>query len=333
MSAEYIAIFFTGLTVGGLTCMAVQGGLLTSVLAAQQKNELASQTPIRKLFPVLSFISTKLISHMILGALLGLFGQVLAISENTRVIIQILASVYMILVALNLLNIHPIFRYVIPTPPKFLFKIAKSESKKSDLFAPSVLGFLTIFIPCGTTLAMEALAISSGSPLVGMTIMGLFVLGTIPMFLGLGVIMSTLTDKFKTGFLKLAGLIVLILGLSSLNGTMASAGLPYVEFTSSTNVQAVNSKIINGSQVARIDITQSGYNPTYIQLQKDIPTKLQLNANGVYTCALAFRAPGLGLSQDLPPTGSTELSFTPTKPGRYNFSCSMGMYRGTIEVM
>ncbi len=333
MDAQYLAIFFTGLTVGGLTCMAVQGGLLTSVLAAQQKDELINKTPIRKLFPVLSFITTKLVAYMILGAMLGFFGQILAISENTRVIIQIIASVYMVLVALNLLNIHPIFRYVIPTPPKFLFRLAKNESKKSDLFAPATLGFLTIFIPCGTTLAMEALAISSGSPIVGMTVLGLFVLGTVPMFLGLGVLMASLTDKFRTRFLKLAGIIVLLLGLSSLNGTLASAGLPYLEFSSSTQPQVVNSTIINGTQIAKIDVTSSGYSPTYLQLQRNIPTKLQLSSNGVYNCALAFRSPGLGLSQDLPPTGSTELAFTPTKPGKYSFSCSMGMYRGTIEVM
>ena len=33
-------IFLTGLTVGGLTCLAVQGGLLASVIAAREDEEI-----------------------------------------------------------------------------------------------------------------------------------------------------------------------------------------------------------------------------------------------------------------------------------------------------
>ena len=33
-------IFLTGLTTGGLACLAVQGGLLTSVIANQKEQEL-----------------------------------------------------------------------------------------------------------------------------------------------------------------------------------------------------------------------------------------------------------------------------------------------------
>ena len=33
-------IFLTGLTVGGLTCLAVQGGLLASVIAGREKERL-----------------------------------------------------------------------------------------------------------------------------------------------------------------------------------------------------------------------------------------------------------------------------------------------------
>lgn len=33
-------VFLTGLTVGGLTCLAVQGGLLASVIAAKEGEEV-----------------------------------------------------------------------------------------------------------------------------------------------------------------------------------------------------------------------------------------------------------------------------------------------------
>lgn len=77
---------------------------------------------------------------------------------------QFAAGLYMIAVALNLLNIHPIFRYAVIQPPKFLTRRVRNQSKSKELFAPALLGLMTILIPCGTTLAIEALAISTSSP-------------------------------------------------------------------------------------------------------------------------------------------------------------------------
>ena len=36
-------IFLTGLTIGGLTCLAVQGGLLASVIAAREGEEVEKE--------------------------------------------------------------------------------------------------------------------------------------------------------------------------------------------------------------------------------------------------------------------------------------------------
>ncbi|MDO8638835.1 MAG: hypothetical protein Q7R43_04625 [Candidatus Daviesbacteria bacterium] len=43
--------------------------------------------------------------------------------------------------------------------------------------------------------------------------------------------------------------------------------------------------------------------------------------------------PSLGIGKNLKPTDSVVLEFTPTEVGQIPFSCSMGMYRGTIEVV
>ncbi|HCB52054.1 TPA: hypothetical protein DEP21_05855 [Patescibacteria group bacterium] len=47
-------------------------------------------------------------------------------------------------------------------------------------------GVLTFFLPCGFTLAMQILAISSGNFWMGGLIMGFFALGTLPGLLGIG---------------------------------------------------------------------------------------------------------------------------------------------------
>src|SRR5581483_4806638 len=201
------AIFITGLTVGGLTCLAVQGGLLASVIAKKEENDLEDGKAVKhNLVPVLAFLVTKLIAYTGLGFLLGLFGQALAISDSVRITMQILAGIYMLAVAADLLNLHPIFRYAILQPPRFLTRMVKNQAKSKDLFAPALLGFMTIFIPCGTTLAIEALAISSGSPILGASMMAAFTLGTFPLFFGVGFLTTTLGDTFKRNFFKLAAM-------------------------------------------------------------------------------------------------------------------------------
>jgi len=189
---EFVTIFLIGLTAGGLGCAAVQGGLLASAVTARKELD---QKDKNDFIPTLSFLTAKLICYALLGATLGLFGAALSISDNVRTIMQVTAGIYMIIVALNLLNAHPIFRYFILQPPRFLTKMVRNQSKSADIFAPGILGAMTIFIPCGTTLAMEALAISSGSALQGALILTSFVLGTSPIFFGLGYITAKLSDN------------------------------------------------------------------------------------------------------------------------------------------
>lgn len=114
-------IFLTGLTVGGLTCLAVQGGLLASTIAAREEQDFQAGSARRHtILPTLAFLATKFIVYVILGFILGAFGSALAISDNARILMQLLAGIYMIVVALDLLNVHPIFRYAILQPPYFL---------------------------------------------------------------------------------------------------------------------------------------------------------------------------------------------------------------------
>ena len=52
------------------------------------------------------------------------------------------------------------------------------------------------------------------------------------------------------------------------------------------------------------------------------------------TCASWIRAPELGITEAvLTPGETTDLTFTPTEPGTLTYTCGMGMYTGTIEVI
>src|SRR3989338_5255961 len=88
-------IFITGLTVGGLTCLAVQGGLLASVIAAKEEEEVEKGINRKStVFPTLAFLAAKLLAYTILGFILGAFGGAIGISQNTQIIMQFVADLY-----------------------------------------------------------------------------------------------------------------------------------------------------------------------------------------------------------------------------------------------
>ena len=76
--------------------------------------------------------------------------------------------------------------WLVPTPPARLRRVVRRSARLDAVFAPVLLGLLTILIPCGVTLSVMFLAVASGSPLWGAAAMGVFVVGTSPLFATVG---------------------------------------------------------------------------------------------------------------------------------------------------
>jgi len=325
-------IFITGLTVGGLTCLAVQGGLLASVIAAGAKEEGEERSKKHSLYAIGSFLAAKFIAYTSLGFLLGAFGKGLNMDGSIQSYMQLLAGMYILIVAFNLLDIHPLFRYAVIQPPRFLVKSVRTQSKSRSFFAPVLLGIMTIFIPCGTTLAMEALAVSSANAVAGGSIMAVFILGTVPLFAATGFFTSYLSAAYKNKFFKAAAVLLIVLGLTSINGALVALGSP-LSLSVYENIFQPNDKPTAISQNATIEITPQGYNPTYIRVKKGLPVTLKVVNKAAYSCASAFRIPALGVSLNILPDREETVTFTPKEAGKIIFSCSMGMYRGEIEAI
>ena len=335
---NYWIIFLTGLTTGGLTCLVVQGGLLTATLAAREhepNNHQNEPNFLHDVLPTRLFLGSKLVAYTLLGALLGYFGSIFQLSTTARIWFQIAAVVMMLGLAGHLLNLHPIFRYFVIQPPKWVGRILRNQSRSQHWFTPAMLGLITVLIPCGTTQAMEVLAISSGRPVTGALIMGSFVLGTSPLFLGLGWLTTRLSETFKTYFFKAAAILVIFIALSSLNAAMTLAGSKY---TWDNWVWAFKASFLSQSiplattQEINIAVSSHGYSPNKFAVKASQPVTLNLHTSGNYACTSIFTIPALRISKSLPPAGDTQITFTPTQTGPLAFACGMGMYRGTIDV-
>ncbi len=343
---DLIAVFLTGLLTGGLSCLAVQGGLLASSLAQREEEKLKEKTvDTNNALPIIAFLTTKLVAYTLLGLLLGALGSVFQLSLTAKLVMQLIVVFFMAGTALNLLNVHPVFRYFVIQPPRFLTKLVRNQTKSRDVFAPAILGAFTIFIPCGTTQAMMALAIGSGNPMFGAAIMFSFILGTSPVFFILGYFATRLGETLHEKFMKIAGVAILLLALFNLNNALALSGSSFTVESVWANIYCTvsfcndNQYLLHDVPTAAatsgtIELTSGGYSPGNLTLKAGSDVTLHLVNSTGRGCIQAFTIPTLGI-QEIVRTGTNkDLTFrTPDQPTQLAFMCSMGMYRGTITVL
>lgn len=333
---NFTSALIIGLTTGGLTCLAVQGGLLIGVLARRDEDTGEPQRGWRRmLLPVAAFLIAKITIHTLLGSGLGWFGDQIALTATMRIWLQAIAGTFMVLTGIRL--IFPSFLpWLTIMPPSAMRRFIRHRAKSRALIAPAVLGLLTIFIPCGTTQAMEIAAIATGSAAQAASIMLGFTLGTVPLFLLVGVLAKG-TVLLQRKLTYAAATLVVILGLFTLNGVLILTDSPY-EFHNVTRSFALafsrsDDDAPDASDAETnptINVLSNGYRPSEVTVPSGKPVTLTLVTKGNLGCTSIFRIPQLNLERDLSLKKTTTLTATFDSPGRYTFTCGMGMYRGTI---
>ncbi len=249
MNQLFVA-FITGLTTGGLSCRAVQGGLLAGSLEQQLEQQLDRQIEQelverrlhrgkkhfsrrrslekpRLALPILLFLAAKLVAYTLLGFLLGALGSVLQLTAALRAILLIAIGIFMLGNALRMFDVHPIFRYFAFEPPKFITRYIRRVAKNgADHLTPLFLGVLTVLIPCGVTQAMMAVAVGTGSAPLGAALMFAFILGTSPVFFIVAYLTMQLGARLEKWFMRFVAVVVLVLGLVSVNSGLTLIGSP-----------------------------------------------------------------------------------------------------------
>ena len=94
--------------------------------------------------------------------------------------------------------------------------------------------------------------------------------------------------------------------------------------------------VVDGKQVLAMTVKAVSYSPNYFKVKAGTPVTWEITSSGQPGCdSGAVVANGLTDTIYLNPNAGqvTTKEFTPTQPGKYTFACTMGMVRGTIEVI
>ena len=336
-SKSSLPTFFAfGLIAGISTCAALVGGMILS---------MSKQWAEHKFKPHILFNLGRIICYAILGAVLGLIGSSLRFSLSFSSFLVIAVSIAMFFLGLQMLGVKAFQRFQI-TAPKFITRYIANESNFHGRYMPFIMGAATFFLPCGFTIAAQSLALLSGSALQGGLIMFSFALGTLPMllFIGFSSVKFLQRPHLSSQFLKVAGILVLFFALFNINSQLNALGFTSL---SNLNLKAIFSiknpdatqvsdlpSIINGKQIIKMEASSRGYNPDYFKVRAGIPVRWEITDKGTSGCTNAIISRNLFEGEiPLTPGEVSVKEFTPNKPGKYKFSCWMGMITGIIEVV
>ncbi len=339
------AFFVFGILAGLSSCAALVGGVILSM--SKQWMELYSEkaSTFEKLKPHFMFNTGRLISYGLFGGLLGAIVSRLAISPTFTSFLVLAVSALMFFLALQMLGVKAFRKFQI-TMPKFVTKGIADETRFRGRFLPFLMGALTFLLPCGFTITAQSLALLSGSLVQGSLIMFLFALGTtFPlMAIGLSSIKFSTKPEISNKFLKVAGVVVLFFAFFNVNAQLNVLGAPNLSnllqssnSSGQSNQQAVDkdlAPIVNGKQVLTMSASARGYSPNYFKVKAGVPVRWEITDTGTSGCTNAIISRNLFDGQiPLTPGQVSVKEFTPTKAGKYKFSCWMGMISGTIEVV
>lgn len=339
-SSSIYTFFLFGLVAGASSCAALVGGVLLSLAKQWNEKYIDSTSTLTRSKPYIMFNLSRVLSFGVFGGVLGMLGGYLSISPKVTAGIVFVVSIAMLILGFQMLEFRWAQNIRIGLPKFFANRIFSKENNQNR-FAPAMIGALTFFFPCGFTIVAQGLALASGSFINGALIMGTFALGTLPVLvlISLTSVHAGSRPALRANFNKIAGLIVVIFALYNFNAQLNVIGLPSISdlHTSDAQTAEYSDKFSDAVdmqfQVIKMNASALGYSPNYFKVRAGIPVRWEISDIGASGCTNGIIADGIidGQVNLLP--GLNVAEFIPPAPGKYKFSCWMGMATGIIEVV
>ncbi|ERS91822.1 sulfite exporter TauE/SafE family protein [Halomonas sp. PBN3] len=179
------AAFVFGL-LGGAHCIGMCGGIMSALTFAVPPS---MRHPARLTGLLLGYNLGRIASYMIAGALAAALGTLLSLTAPARLVLQGLAALMLILMALyiadwwkGLLRVEALgrrlWRHLEPVGRRLMPVVRVPQAV--------ALGAVWGWLPCGLVYSMLAWSLAVADPLHGAALMGAFGLGTLPALLATG---------------------------------------------------------------------------------------------------------------------------------------------------
>ncbi|MEQ6916980.1 sulfite exporter TauE/SafE family protein [Halomonas aquatica] len=179
------AAFIFGL-LGGAHCIGMCGGIMSALTFAVPPS---MRSPARLSGLLLGYNLGRITSYMTAGALVAGLGTLVALSPQARLVLQALAAVMLILMALyiadwwkGLLRVEALGRRLW----KHLEPLGRRLMPVVRIPQALALGAVWGWLPCGLVYSMLAWSLAMADPWRGAALMGAFGLGTLPALLATG---------------------------------------------------------------------------------------------------------------------------------------------------
>ncbi|WP_243120208.1 urease accessory protein UreH domain-containing protein [Caloramator sp. E03] len=208
-SMGYGILFIVGVLTS-FHCVAMCGGInMTQCISFENKRN----NNFNYIRPSFLYNAGRILSYTIIGGIVGALGSAINFSSRVKGAVVIFSGIFMIIMALNMLNIFPWLKRLNPA-----FRIfGKKINYKNGKNGPFYIGLLNGLMPCGPLQAMQIYALGTGSFIKGALSMFIFSLGTVPLMFGFGVFSSFLSSRFAHKVLKVSAALIMILGFITIN--------------------------------------------------------------------------------------------------------------------
>jgi sulfite exporter TauE/SafE/copper chaperone CopZ len=324
-----LVVALLGLTAGVSTCAALVGGLVLAV-SAQRAQELEGRPSWR---PHLVFHAGRVVGFFVLGALLGAVGARLSLPDRAQALLIAVVGVFLVLLGLRLTGLSPrMAGWSLALPERWSRGIrADADGPYSDVRA-ALLGAATFVLPCGFTQIVQLYAMTTGSPLRSGLVMAVFALGTVPGLLALAGLPMVAGGARRERVMAVAGVALVVFAAVNLASAAGLAGLttPHGAAVTASGVSP-NVALDGGVQVVRMFQGARGYTPAATVVYADVPIRWEITSESEFTCASALRGDN-GFSVNLK-TGENVISLPAMAPGTFAFTCTMGMYSGSLTAV
>lgn len=189
-------------------CLGMCGPLNLMIAAQMHKNDLA-------VLPNFSlYHATRVLLYVLLGALVGVLGSLLGLSKQLTTLggaVSLLLGIAIVLLGAEYMGWLRTFPL---EGASRWWNVAMSRAlKQSGWHGVALLGALNGLLPCGLVYSALLLAASTGEAWRGALGMALFGLGTFPALLALDLGAGELSVRFRQGMMRLAGALMLLVGL------------------------------------------------------------------------------------------------------------------------